>query len=129
MFPQEYNFQGYVKRNCMHELKIAEDLLSIVTDVARENELEKVTKVYLSFGQMVQIVPEIFETAFEVAVQGTVAEGASADIEIIPLRLKCRSCGQSFIPGEKRFECQTCGSSDIDIINGNEIFVKSIEGE
>ena len=44
----------------MHEIRIAEDLSAIVLETARKENLSKVTKVNISFGQMIQIVPDIF---------------------------------------------------------------------
>jgi hydrogenase nickel incorporation protein HypA/HybF len=113
----------------MHELRIVEDLLAIVEEVAREKKLQKVTRVNILMGQLVHVVPNIFETAFREAVRGSVAEDAVIDIEKTKVRLKCRDCGTEFMPSESCFECHNCGSGDTDIISGNELFIKSIEGE
>jgi hydrogenase nickel incorporation protein HypA/HybF len=113
----------------MHEISIAADLSSIVLETAGIEKLSKVTKVNISFGQMVQIVPDIFEFAFREAVKDTVAHGATVDIEIIEVRMKCRECGLDFTVNENNFTCNNCGSTDLEIINGKELFIKSIEGE
>ena len=113
----------------MHEISIAADLSSIVLETAVIEKLAKVTKVNISFGQMVQIVPDIFEFAFREAVKDTVAHGAELDIEIIVVRMKCRECGEDFNVNENNFTCNNCGSTDLDIIHGKELFIKSIEGE
>jgi len=113
----------------MHEIKIAKELSEIVLDVAVREKLLKVTRVNISFGQMIQIVPDIFDFAFRVTVKGTIAEDAEVSVEIVPVRLCCRKCKNEFITEEYNFLCNKCDSSEIDIINGKEIFVKSIEGE
>jgi hydrogenase nickel incorporation protein HypA/HybF len=113
----------------MHELKIAEDLSVIVLEAAKNGNLSKVTRVNIIFGQMIQIVPDIFEFAFRESVRETIAESAEIDIEIKPVKMKCRGCGNDFRVRENRFECEKCGSSDLEIINGKELFIKSIEGE
>jgi hydrogenase nickel incorporation protein HypA/HybF len=113
----------------MHELKIAEDLAGIVIESALKEKLVKVTKVNISFGQLVQIVPEIFETAYRECVRDTIAEESELDIEIIRVRMKCAVCGSEFNLERSIFACATCGSADIKIVNGKEIFIKSIEGE
>lgn len=51
----------------MHELRIAQDLSVIVIDAVSNKNLSKVTKVNIIFGQLVQIVPDIFEFAFREA--------------------------------------------------------------
>jgi hydrogenase nickel incorporation protein HypA/HybF len=113
----------------MHEIGIAADLSAIVIEAAGKENLTKVTKVSISFGQMIQIVPNIFEFAFREAVKESVASDADVDIEIIPVRMKCSDCGVEFTVNENNFSCNNCGSADLDIINGKELFIKSIEGE
>jgi len=127
--PQEHSCPEYVKNPVMHELRIAEDLSVIVLEAAKNGNLTKVSKVNIIFGQMIQIVPDIFEFAFRESVRETIAENAEIDIEIMPLKMKCRSCGKDFHVNENRFECENCRSADLDIINGKELFIKSIEGE
>jgi hydrogenase nickel incorporation protein HypA/HybF len=113
----------------MHELSIAEDLSAIVLEAAMREHLLKVTKVNISFGKLVQIVPDIFEFAFRQCVKNSVAQNAELDIEIVPVKMKCSNCGNDFQLNENRFSCITCNSSDLEIITGKELFIKSIEGE
>jgi hydrogenase nickel incorporation protein HypA/HybF len=124
---QENNFQESV--DCMHEIRIAEDLKAIVLEVAQTENLTRVTRVNISFGQMVQIVPDIFEFAFREIVKDSIAHDADIDIEIIPVKMRCRNCGYDFNVKENRFTCNLCNSSDLVIIHGKELFIKSIEGE
>jgi hydrogenase nickel incorporation protein HypA/HybF len=113
----------------MHELRIAEDLSVIVLDTALSNNLSKVTKVNIIFGQLIQIVPDIFEFAFRETVRNSVADGAELYIEIVPVIMKCLNCGNDFQPKENLFACNICSSTDLGIIQGKELFIKSIEGE
>ena len=113
----------------MHELRIAEDLAEIILETAASNKLSKVTSVNIVFGKLIQIVPELFEYAFMEAVSNSVACDTDLNIEIAPVKLKCRSCDTFYYPEDNLFACTNCQSSDCDIINGKELFVKSIEGE
>jgi hydrogenase nickel incorporation protein HypA/HybF len=113
----------------MHEIRIAEDLSAIVLETARKNNLSEVTRVNISFGQMVQIVPEIFEFAFREAVKDSLAADTEIDIEIIPVKMECIKCGAGFRIKDYLFECDICGSTELKMINGKELFIKSIEGE
>ncbi|MGC1390765.1 MAG: hydrogenase maturation nickel metallochaperone HypA [Bacteroidales bacterium] len=113
----------------MHELRIAEDLSAIVLDTALDKNLSKVIKVNIIFGQLIQIVPDIFEFAFRETVRNSVAEGAELEIEIVPVMMKCLNCGNDFQVKENLFSCNICHSTDLEIIQGKELFIKSIEGE
>ncbi|MCU0461626.1 MAG: hydrogenase maturation nickel metallochaperone HypA [Bacteroidales bacterium] len=86
----------------MHELRIAEDLSAIVLEAAGNAKLEKVSKVNIIFGQMIQIVPDIFEFAFRECVRETIAENAKISMEIMPVKMKCRGCGNDFSVKEDR---------------------------
>lgn len=113
----------------MHEVSIAQSLSEIVLQTASENKLLSVTKVNVTFGSMVQIVPGIFEFAFREAVRDSIAEFAEIHIEIVAVKLKCRKCGTVFKPGNDLFTCPDCKSGGAEIVNGRELFIKSIEGE
>ncbi|MFZ2286616.1 MAG: hydrogenase maturation nickel metallochaperone HypA [Bacteroidales bacterium] len=112
----------------MHELRIAEDLAAMVSGYAAGAGLTKVKKVNVSFGQYIQIVPELFEAAFSEAAKDTVAAGAELYIEIIAAEMRCAICGTEYRPAGYLHACSACGSEEIAVIHGKELFVKSIEG-
>jgi hydrogenase nickel incorporation protein HypA/HybF len=113
----------------MHEIRIAADLFTIVREVAEKERLSRVTRVRITFGKMIQVVPEIFEFAFRETVRDSVAKDAELDIELAEIRLKCRKCRHEFQPEDNLFSCRLCNSAETDIIQGKELFIKSIEGE
>lgn len=113
----------------MHELRIAADLSGIVLDTATINKLSKVTRVNIIFGELVQIVPEIFEFAFRETVRDSVAENAALEIEITAVKMQCKKCDNIFQLKNNCFNCNICGSADLAIIQGKELYIKSIEGE
>lgn len=129
MCRQDSCCREYAERNRMHELRIATDLVEMIEGYAAEAGLGAVTRVNVSFGQFIQIVPDLFVTAFREAATGTAAAGAEIDIEIIAAELRCSGCGSLYIPSEDLKGCSVCGSSEIDIVHGKELFIKSIEGE
>jgi hydrogenase nickel incorporation protein HypA/HybF len=113
----------------MHEIRIAKDLTAIVLEVASREKLSKVTKVNISFGQMIQIVPDVFAFAFREIVRDTIAMEAVINIEILPVKMKCSICKNEIMIDDNSFSCTSCGSTELDMIQGNELFIKSIEGE
>ncbi len=127
--PLAFSFQEYVNLFKMHEISIAEDLTAIVLETAEREHLEKVTRVNIIFGKLVQIVPDIFEFAFRESVRNTLAENAVVEIETVPVIMKCRDCSNEFQVKDNLFACHICNSTDLDIIHGKELFIKSIEGE
>jgi len=113
----------------MHELKIAEELTAMVSQHAAEGGLRVVERVNISVGQFVQVVPDLLEAAFRIAARDTVASEARLEIEIIAAEMRCMRCGTEYRPENDMHACKTCGSAEIDVIHGKELFIKSIEGE
>ncbi|MDM8003251.1 MAG: hydrogenase maturation nickel metallochaperone HypA, partial [Bacteroidota bacterium] len=111
----------------MHELRIATDLIEMVEGYAAEAGLVAVSRVNVSFGQFIQIVPDLFEAAFREAAADTVAADAEICIEIIASEMRCLGCGSVYIPSEDLSGCSVCGSDEIDIVHGKELFIKSID--
>jgi hydrogenase nickel incorporation protein HypA/HybF len=113
----------------MHEISIAKDLSAIVLETAGKENLLRVTKVHISIGRMIQIVPDIFEFAFRETVRNSIASDAELDIELVEVKMRCNKCGNEFQLKDNWFACNVCRSAELDIINGKELFIKSIEGE
>jgi Zn finger protein HypA/HybF involved in hydrogenase expression len=43
--------------------------------------------------------------------------------------MKCKNCKDEIMINDNSFCCSNCGSVELDIIQGKELFIKSIEGE
>ncbi|HVN57222.1 MAG TPA: hydrogenase maturation nickel metallochaperone HypA [Bacteroidales bacterium] len=113
----------------MHELAIAQELSYIVLRTADKEKLSAVSGVNVIFGRMIQVVPEIFEFAFRESVRDTIARDAKLQIDIIPVRVKCSECGGETDVDEMFIKCNYCHSRNVVLIQGKEIYIKSIEGE
>ena len=113
----------------MHEIAIVEDVYRIILAVASENRISRIDRVNIVIGEYLQVKPSLFEFAFEAAGTGTVASGARLNIEIQPVELKCRDCGNLFILKDLKYKCPACAGSLLDIMKGKEMYIKSIEGE
>ena len=113
----------------MHELSIVEGLIDIVKDTAREHGLSKVTRIKLRIGEMRQVVPDALLFAFEIAGKDTVAEGAEILITNVPTKAHCDGCGIDFGVEEFCFVCTGCGSGQVTVTEGKELYIDSLEGE
>jgi hydrogenase nickel incorporation protein HypA/HybF len=111
----------------MHEYGITESLLRIVEDRAREAGVSKVITVRVVIGALTGFAPESIEFYYERMSQNTVAEGAKLEFEEMPVTLRCRKCGHVFQPEERRWDCPTCASSEVDIEGGRELYIKEME--
>ena len=110
----------------MHELAIAE---SVVHIASRHAGGRQVAKVYLKVGHLRQVVPSALAFSFELVAQGTPVEGAELELEEIPVTGKCRGCGAESQQESFPLQCKTCGALDLQILEGEELYVESLELE
>lgn len=113
----------------MHELAIISNLLEIVKEEASAHRIHRVTRVDLVIGKMHHLVPDLVRFAFETITEGTVAEQADLEIEWVEVMMTCRDCTHHFQLDDWVFICPKCGSVDLKQVCGQELYVKSLEGE
>jgi hydrogenase nickel incorporation protein HypA/HybF len=110
----------------MHELAIAESILAVVE---RHAAGRKVVEVEVSVGHLRQVVPSALEFAFELAGHGTVAEGATLVLDVVPAAGRCRTCGEHSTFAAFPLACAACGGWNIEVTQGQELQVESLELE
>ncbi|HLX62963.1 MAG TPA: hydrogenase/urease maturation nickel metallochaperone HypA [Planctomycetota bacterium] len=65
----------------MHEFSLINDLMRKIEEIARANQAAKVSGVKVKLGAMAHISADHFREHFEHAATGTVADGATLEIE------------------------------------------------
>ncbi len=110
----------------MHELSLAGAIVDTAVKHARGRQ---VTAVYLRIGRMRQVIPETLEFYFAFVARGTACEDATLALELTAARLRCRPCALEWDIEVPAFRCPTCGGAEIEIVNGNEFQIESIEIE
>ncbi len=113
----------------MHEWTIADNLVRLAASAARREGLGKISEVHVKVGVLRQVVPETLQTAFRHLIGETEFAGAELKIEEIPLAVRCRSCGAGKAGDDLAFTCGECGSTDLEILSGDELFLDCLEGE
>lgn len=113
----------------MHELSIIASLFEILLQKAGEQKALKITRVKLNVGKLSGVVPEALETVFEAYKKGTIAEAAVLEIEELLLKVFCQDCGLEALQDNYIFVCPACGSPNLKILQGTELFLEKIELE
>jgi len=110
----------------MHEMSIAVELLRELESLVETNNVKCVTELTVSAGQLRGIVPEALDIAFASLAEGTVAAGAKLHLEFVPTIAQCKQCDNRFEPGENYYLCPKCNQADVEIVEGNDIILKSV---
>jgi len=109
----------------MHELSIIENTLEIALENAKN--AGKIHWLKMRIGEISGVVPEALHFAFDVITKGTIAEGATLEIETVPVNCYCQKCELKFKPLDICYECPSCGNLHTQIITGKEIELTSLE--
>jgi len=125
---QKANFYlGYV--NDMHEYSIVQALLEQCEDHAKANDSTKVTKVVTKIGKLSGVEPHLLETAFQTFKEKTVCDGAEFVMNIQDLKLYCKACKKESEQSEIRYQCIHCQSTDVSVVDGEDMYLMTLEME
>ncbi len=113
----------------MHEGAIVKSLLDIANKSFTESELKEVNRVKVIIGKFHNIVNEVMEMHFDLMKKEIAGfEQAILEIEERDLIIQCRKCHKTTSLNDINFACSDCGSTDTELIHGNELYIASIEG-
>jgi hydrogenase nickel incorporation protein HypA/HybF len=128
----------------MHELALAEAIVTAAKETARKNGLERITRIEVRVGELQQIEREAFRFAVEELIE------AEIDVQPDAARFSCRRCGLDygladtqrpadhdaseaihFIPelAHAFLRCPGCASPDFTVTGGRGVTLGAIEGE
>ena len=113
----------------MHELSVCQGLMRQVDRIAVQNNATAVDRIVLKVGPLSGIEPELLKHAFTIARQGTVAEKAELEIQDGPVRISCTQCGTESVAAVNRLVCPLCGDWRVDVTEGEELLLLSLEIE
>jgi len=112
----------------MHELSIMQETLNLAIDMAKAQSAERIYHMTLHIGLLSGVVPEALRFAFDVVVKETIAEGATLDIQTIPIQCQCTYCNQPFEPQDSYiYECPSCHQLSHTLLKGRELKLISME--
>ena len=113
----------------MHEMAITESVLKIALDAASGAGAGSVKVIRIVMGAYSDIVPQILQEYFEVASEGTAAEGAEITFRRTPVTMQCRTCGWQGEVDRLHLACASCGGTDLKMLTGREFYVESIDAD
>jgi hydrogenase nickel incorporation protein HypA/HybF len=110
----------------MHELSIAQAIVDIAARNARGS---RVSSVHVRVGHLRQVVPSALEFSFALCAHGTPVQEAALELEVVPVKVRCRSCGAASQPAGFPLACAECAGLSVEVVQGEELQVESLELE
>lgn len=113
----------------MHEYSIVQALLTQCEEIAEQNEAEAVTKIIVKIGKMSGVEPHLLEMAFNTFKEKTVCDGADFVMNVQPLTIECKECAAVSELEEIYYKCPQCESLEVKVIDGEEMYLMTLEME
>lgn len=110
----------------MHELGIMYHIVEQVLKVVNQNALSEVDAIVLQVGELSSVVPRYLHACFPAAVDGTMLEQTTLEVEVLTANGICRGCGKVYGVTEHKGVCPFCGENEHELISGSEFYLKEI---
>lgn len=112
----------------MHELGVVFHIIKDLKKVAKENNVDKISKVTLELGEVSTVIPHYLTDCWKWAcAKEALLSGAELEIETIAAVTYCEDCGQEYATVEHGKTCPHCGSGRTWLLRGSEFMIKEIE--
>jgi hydrogenase nickel incorporation protein HypA/HybF len=110
----------------VHELSVAQALLTQVDEIARKAQAHAVSCVTIEVGPLCGIEPDLLRAAFTVLRLSGVAAGADLVIERPVVSVSCLACGERSDTLVGRLVCGACGDYRTRVVAGDELRLLSV---
>src|SRR5688572_19822737 len=112
----------------MHELGIMASALEAVHRQTVREGAARVDRIVLRIGALAGVDIDALRFAYEALAPGSVAEGATLDIEEVTARAWCQRCDAEFGAGPGMiFQCPFCHDYSGEIRAGRELGIARLE--
>lgn len=106
---------------------ITQGILAAAFEAATDAGAERITEVRITIGELTEIQTFALDFAFESLTPGTMAEGARLVVTELPPKSRCRDCGVEYEHDRFTMLCPECGSMNVELLQGRELRIDSIE--
>ncbi len=113
----------------MHELSIAQALIAQLEELTRKEHARRIISATVIIGSLSGVDHEALKFAFPIAAEDTLAKDAKLIIEDARAKVACKTCKKESHPTFPFLSCVKCGSSDVEILSGRELVLKSMDVE
>jgi hydrogenase nickel incorporation protein HypA/HybF len=114
----------------MHEASLAQAVLDLALEAARDHGAGRITGITLAVGAMAEADAETLAFWVGILAEGGPAGGAAVRVSEVPAEAVCTACGQTYpvVPPRWSLRCERCGGAG-ELRSGRELAVSSIEVE
>lgn len=110
----------------MHELGVVMEVIKVVEQTMRENNLNQVDTIVLQIGELSSMIPHYVKDCYPACVDGTSLEKTKLEIEVLSANAMCKQCNKVYPVVINKGVCPHCSSDAKELLGGREFFIKEI---
>jgi len=110
----------------MHELSIARNIIEIASEQAKIYNLSLIDEVEIEVGKLSGVEIEALKFIMEIEAKDTILENSRTIFTLIPGLACCLICSKEFVTDSFFAQCPECKGFNFQIIQGQELRVKSL---
>ena len=113
----------------MHEFTFCKNIVDAVLAEFEKyaDSYTKVLAVSVVIGKMHQVLEDNLRMAYTILTKDTAAENSTLILRFTDIEYKCLHCGKTGIVIPPLFLCAECGSGEIDLVGGRELYLENME--
>jgi hydrogenase nickel incorporation protein HypA/HybF len=113
----------------MHEVALIENVIALVEDQRRTDSFSRVHRIRLQVGALGHAEPDCLRFCFDAVARGTIADGATLEIDMVAGQGHCPACRCIVALDERFAPCPLCANPEVRIIVGDELRLAELEVE
>ncbi|MBY5979445.1 hydrogenase maturation nickel metallochaperone HypA [Ferrimonas balearica] len=113
----------------MHELSLAEGVLSIIQQQHRNAPFGHVKRLQLEIGQLAGVEIHSLLFSLEAVFRDTLADGAKVEVMEVEGKAFCFDCNKEVLLPRRGFACPTCCGYQMRVCSGDNMRVIALEVE
>ena len=112
----------------MHELSLANQIVEIVLETARQQGFSRILSVQVKVGKLMAVETDNLLFGLDV-IKKSCSETQATVFQVIeePVQLSCKDCGETTTLDGWVFACKWCDSRSVDVIAGESMEVIEME--
>jgi len=114
----------------MHEAKFTEQIVENIISELKRYPQKKPRRIKVCVGEMFHLQRDSVLMHYEILTKGTDLENVKIELNEQAVEVRCRQCHKvGGVEDHHLLMCSLCGSRDVEVVCGNEIFTELIEIE
>jgi hydrogenase nickel incorporation protein HypA/HybF len=113
----------------VHEFVITQNILTTVLDEAKAANAKTIVDINLIVGELSGVATDCVQFYFDILKKDTIARDATFNFTCTPAKFRCRDCSAEFTTGDSYWTCPECEGINIELVEGRDCYIESIEVE